>query len=448
MSNPFRNQTNTFDKNLLNRTGTDAMTTQAKRARFVFELRRHLRLSRSLALGTLFAFGGVGCAAFSPRSGSLKEYNEAKRSIENPSGYGDGITRPEGRTAEKSSVGKGFLQKLGLQRERRKDIELARKEFREGDAMFEKAKSLQGEERSDAFRAAAKKYQSAAKNWQSSGLEQDALMAAGESLFFAEDYYRAEEMYSKLVKEYPRNRYLDQVDSRRFEIADYWLKHDIADHKPFTVVNFADNKRPWNDTGGHGKRVLEAMRIDNPTGRVSDDATMRLGVAEYEKGKFESAADTFGDLRLTYPDSEHQFQAQYLELQSLMNSYQGPRYSPVPLDEAERRVKQIVRQFPKEAAERQEELNVSFAKIRYLYAEREWFGGEYRRVRGENGSARFHYNKIIKDYADTPFAKEAETKIAELAGQPEDPPQRFAPLVKLFGQSKSEQPLFDSGPNK
>jgi outer membrane protein assembly factor BamD (BamD/ComL family) len=448
MSNHSRSKNYLIKDNLLNRTGTDAMTIQAKRARFVFELRRHLRLSGSWALSTLLTFGSVGCTAFSARSGSMKDYNDAKRSIENPTGYGDGITRPEGKTAEKDTVGKAFLQRIGLQKARRKDIELARKEFREGDAMFEKAKELQGDERSQAFRAAAKKYQSAAKNWQSSGLEQDALMAAGESLFFAEDYYRAEEMYSKLVKEYPRNRYLDQVDSRRFEIADYWLKHDAADHKPFTVVNFIDNKRPWNDTGGHGTRVLEAMRIDNPTGRVSDDATMRLAVAQYEKGKFEGAADTFADLRMTYPDSEHQFQAQFLELQSLMNSYQGPKYSPVPLDEAERRVKQIAKQFPKEAGERQQDLNVAFAKIRFLYAERHWHGAEYRRSRGENGSARFHYQKIIDDYSDTPFAKEAEAKMTELAGLPEDPPQRFAPLVKLFGQSKSEQPLLNSGSNK
>jgi outer membrane protein assembly factor BamD (BamD/ComL family) len=213
-------------------------------------------------------------------------------------------------------------------------------------------------------------------------------------------------------------------------------------------VNFPDNTRPWNDTGGHGKRVLEAMRIDNPTGRVSDDATMRLAVAQFEKGRYEGAADTFADLRMTYPDSEHQFQAQFLELQSLMNSYQGPKYSPVPLDEAERRVKQIAKQFPKEAGERQQDLNVAFAKIRFLNAEREWHGAEYRRVRGENGSARFHYQKIIDEFPDTPFAKEAEAKIAELEGLPEDPPQRFGPLVKLFGQPKSEQPLFNTSSAK
>ena len=424
------------------------MTLQAKRARFICELRRQLWLHSYVALGGLLAFTSLGCSMFSARAGSLKEYNEAKRSIENPSGFGDGITRPEGRSAEKDTTGKAFLERIGLKRERRKDIQLARKEYREGDEMFERAKGLQGEERADAFRAAAKKYQSAAKNWQSSGLEQDALMMAGESLFFAEEFYRAEEMYGKLVKEYPRNPYLDQVDSRRFEIADFWLKHDSAVHRPFVMVNFTDDKLPWNDTGGHGKRVLERMRLDNPTGRVSDDATMRLAVDQFEKGKFEGAADTFADLRMTYPDSEHQFQAQFLELQSLMSSYQGSKYSSVPLDDAETRVKQIAKQFPKEAGERQEDLNLAFAKIRFLKAERAWHGAEYRRAREEYGAARFYYNKLIEDFPETPFAKEAETRIAEIDGLPADPPQRFAALVKLFPPPRDEQPLLNSGSEK
>jgi outer membrane protein assembly factor BamD (BamD/ComL family) len=405
---------------------------------------RAIRFCWFAALSATVINMATGCTMFSANRGSLKDYEDAKRSIENPSGFEDDVTRPEGKTAEKDSMGKAFLQKLGLQKARRRDIELARREYREGDELFESAKTLEGAQRAETFRKAAKKYQAAAKNWQSSGLEQDALMMSAESHFFAEDYYRAEEMYAKLVKEYPRNPYLDHVDTRRFEIADYWLKYDSAKHQPFVMINFVDNKRPWNDTGGHGRRVLENMRLDNPTGRISDDATMRLGVDQFEKKKYEGAADTFGDLRMTYPDSEHQFQAQFLELQALMNSYRGPKYSSVPLDEAEKRVKQIVRQFPTESRERHEDLTLAFAKIRFNKAQREWTHAEYRRLRQENGSARFYYQRVVSEYGDTPFAQEAEQRLKELEGEPDDPPQRFGPLVKLFGQSKSEQALFQS----
>lgn len=441
----------------LTRTGTEAMTKPANRARLLnaCELaggfaapfhsdraakRRRFRHWLLFGLLSVTLSGATGCSMFSAQRGSDKDYEEARRHIENPSGFEDGITRPEGRTAEKDGFGKAFLQRMGLQKERRRDIELARNEYRAGDELFEAAKSLEGSDRADKFRDAAKKYKSAAKNWKSSGLEQDALMMAAESLFFAEDYYRAEEVYAQLVKEYPRNPYLDQIDTRRFEIADYWLKHDKAKHEPFVVVNFTDNTRPWNDTSGHGRRVLENVRLDNPTGRISDDATMRLGVDQFEKGKYEGAADTFGDLRMTYPDSEHQFQAQLLELQALMASYRGPKYSSVPLDSAEKRVKQIARQFPNEAGERQEELNVTFAKIRFLKAEREWHRGEYHRLRQENASARFYYQRVIGEYTDTPFAEESEKRMKELEGEPDSPPQRFGPLVKLFGESGREQP--------
>ncbi len=83
-----------------------------------------------------------------------------------------------------------------------------------------------------------------------------------------------------------------------------------------------------------------------------------------------------------------------------------------------------------------------------MKAEREWYGAEYRRARQENGSAKYHYKKIIAEFADTPFAKEAETRLSELEGLPDDPPQRFAPLAKLFEQKKKEEPWLESGSTK
>ncbi len=189
------------------------------------------------------------------------------------------------------------------------DKEASRKAFLEGDALFEQAKNAQGDERSALFRKAAKKYKTAAKEWPSSAMEQDALMMAGESAFFAEAYPDAEEFYVKLVKEYPRTKYLDKADQRRMEIALYWLKYDAADPQAFYELNYTDKRRPWNDTDGHGKRVLEKLRLDNPTGKLADDVTMELATEAFRKGKYQDARDTFDDLRRTYPDSPHQFDA-------------------------------------------------------------------------------------------------------------------------------------------
>lgn len=377
----------------------------------------------------------AGCTALDPRGSSLTDHAEAARQINGP-----GQFRDEGLAAEKRRKRTGILTKMFPGMQQRKDVEKARAEYTAGETLFNQATALQGEERRDAFRAAAEKFKAAAKNWPDSSFQQDALMMKGESFFFAEDYYKSEQAYAELTKNYPRHPYVDRVDARRFEIADYWLKHDAVEHKPFVVVNLSDNKLPLNDTRGHGKRVLEKIRLDNPIGKASDDATMRLAVAAFEREDYETAADTFADLRITYPDSEHQFDAQFLELQSLLLSYRGPKYASVPLTEAEKRVKQILRQFPKESQEQSEELNLAYSKIRYLLAERHWEQADFREKRQEWGSARYYLKILVDDFSDTDFAEPAKEKLASIAENPDDPPQYLAPLAKLFPERGAERP--------
>ncbi|MEM8735396.1 MAG: hypothetical protein AAGG44_14280 [Planctomycetota bacterium] len=376
----------------------------------------------------------VGCSVFS--ASSLTEYEEARKSIETP----DGTFRPEGKSAEADYSAAGVLDRFGYSRKRRRDIDVAQSHYRRADEIFAEAKELDGTDRRDRFRAAAEEYKLAAKNWQSSGLEQDALPMAAEAKFFAEDYYQAETLYGDLVKEYPRNPYLDHVDTRRFEIADYWLKYNQAKPSPFFLVNLSDYKRPWNDTGGHGKRVIEAIRLDNPTGKIGDDATMRLAMEHYEADRYEEAADAFADLRMTYPDSEHLFNAQLLEIDSLIQSYQGPAYSSIPVTDAQKRLEQLTRQFPQQSQKQKEQLQKSYAAVRFAMAERIWTQADYRRKQSANGAAKFHYERILEEYSDTPFAEQAREELAKIQDAPDTPPQRFKALVWLLGGTTDEKP--------
>lgn len=384
----------------------------------------------------LLALSSVGCSALTPGRGALSDFEKARRGIDGPSG----TFRPEGKSAEADYFAAGFLDRVGLRAKKRRDIEVARSHYGRGDELFNEAKTLEGKDRQKKFRESASQYALAASNWQSSGLEQDAMLMAGEAYFFAEDYAQAEQTYADLVKEYPRNPYLDHVDSRRFEIADFWLKYNRSNPSSFFMVNFTDTKRPLNDTGGHGKRVLEKMRLDNPTGKVGDDATMRLAMEHYENERFEDAADAFADLRMTYPDSEHQFNAQLLELQSLLESYQGPLYSSIPVRDAQKRMEQLTKQFPQQANDRREELQESYAKIRFAMAERIWTQAQFRRKKSEFGAAKFHYRRILKEYSDTPFAEDAQTELDKIEAKPDLPPQRFKSLIWIFGGTTEERP--------
>ncbi len=383
--------------------------------------------------------GAVGCSVFSPWTSSTADYETARAEINDPSN----TFRPEGVSAERDYYAAGFLDRIGIRAKRRRNVETARSHYERGEELFNEAKSLTGSERPAQFRKAAAQYQLAAENWQSSGLEQNALMMSAESYFFAEDYVAAEEKYAALVKEYPRNPFLDKIDSRRFEIADYWLEYDKAKPSPFVYVNLTDKKRPLNDTVGHGKRVIEAIRLDNPTGDRGDDATMRLAMHHLDEDRFEEAADAFADLVLTYPDSEHQFNAQFLEAQCLLASYQGPSYSSIPITKASKRIDQIRRQFPQQAQERSDELQEAWAKVRYAQAERIWKQAAYRRKQSENASARFHYERILKDFSDTPFAEQARDALEQIAEAPDHPKQRFQALIWMLGGTADDRPWRD-----
>lgn len=302
-----------------------------------------------------------------------------------------------------------------------------------------------GDRRSD-YLAAAKGFREAAQRWPDSALEQDALFLAGESYFFADYYPKANESYELLLKKFPHTKYMDLAQSRRFAIADYWLKLNEVDKQAFWEFNFFDQQRPMRDAFGHAVRVFDRIRIEDPTGRLADDSTLAAGNAYFTIGRYLEADNFYTDLRKTFPSSNHQFRAHLLGVQAKLRSYQGPDYSGIPLDEAEKLIKQIRRQFPHEAEQEREFLTRAYAEVRYHKALREWDMAKYYDRRGESGAARFYYAVVANDYAETPFSRRAADRLAELGDAPDVPPQRLAWLVELFPQEEDLEPLLANPP--
>ena len=399
-----------------------------------------IRVGQWTVYGLMFVpLCNVGCSALYPdKNKKSPEYIDAKNAIESYEDEDGNYIRPEGLKAEKRgkrgstgilSSSKNPIPFLGG---KPLDRNKAREVFAEGDALFQQASAATGEQRKDLFNEAAKKYKLAAKYWPSSALEQDAWMMAGESRFFAEEYPEAEEFYVKLLRDYPRTRYLDAVDKRRMEIALYWIRYDREDPKAFYVMNFTDDRRPWNDTGNHGVRVLEKLRLDDPTGRFADDATMELANAAFQKKNYGEAADLYGDLRSTYPNSKHQFDAHFLGLKSTLLTYKSAQYDGQALVDSEKLIKQIMKQFPEEAKAQKEYLNRTYAEIRYKNAERLMTKADFRMKRGENRAASIYLDELMTEYSDTPFMQVASAermKIGELAPEPTQHLKWLADLV-------------------
>ncbi len=325
------------------------------------------------------------------------------------------------------------------------DRNAARELYGKGEELYREAVTLRASD-PDAdvtrlFLDASDQFAEAALRWPDSALEEDALFRAGESQFFADHYVKANHYFELLLKNYPNTRYLDLVGARRFLIAQYWLKIHAEPGFKGVGLNLTNKSLPWADTYGHALRIYDRMRLDDPTGKLADDATIAAANASFTKGDYDKADQYYSDLRTHFPSSEHQFHAHYLGIQAKLRGYRGARYTGESLEETEKLIQQIRRQFPRQSKEHAEELDRAAAKVRFLMAEREWLMAQYYARRKEYGAARFYYDIVLRDYPDTPFADKARAEVGEMAGKPPVPPQPLAWLVNLFPDSDTAKPL-------
>jgi outer membrane protein assembly factor BamD (BamD/ComL family) len=317
--------------------------------------------------------------------------------------------------------------------------------YREGKAVYDEAVTLrernQQEAANEKFLAAADKFGSAAKKFPKSTVSQNGLFYAGEAFFFADHYVKANDNYERLLKEHPNSRHLDEVQRRRFAIAQYWLDMYRDEPPEFYEVNLTDSSKPWNSLFSNSMRVFDRIRLDDPTGNVADDATLAMATAYFTEERYGKADEYFTDLRRTFPSSEHQYTAHFVGLKAKLLTYQGPEYGGTVLDESEKLIQTMRKQFPVEAERDREYLTRAMAEVRFRKAEREYLMAEYFRAKAEYGAAKYYYSIVINDYSDTQFAERARSQTDSVVGLPEVPPQRFPWLVNAFPREERSQPL-------
>lgn len=322
----------------------------------------------------------------------------------------------------------------------------AKEQFEVAMGIYKNASQLEGRDRLSEFDKAAKAFSRAAARWPKSSVEEDALFYRAESLFFAERYPKAESEFGGVVSKYTSSRHIDAISRRRFQIAKYWLDHHEEGSQPAIVPNFTSRDRPTFDNFGNAIKILERIRLDDPTGELADDATMLAANACYNAGKIYRADELLNDLRRSFPNSEHQYRAHMIGLQCKIQLYQGPSYDAGPLDDAEELVRQMRRQFPGESANDTEYLAKAYKDVRMNRALREMSLARYRDRRQEYRAARTQYERVAREFADTSLAATAQRRLEELGGAPDLPPQRLEWLARAFPTSNEDQPLIATKP--
>lgn len=330
--------------------------------------------------------------------------------------------------------------------ERAKRLSQAREHYAAGERSFTAASGMPRAQASAEFLAAAKRFDKAVRAHPGSAIAQDAQFMQAESYFFADHLAKAEKAYGLLQKQFPNSRHNDRAAARQFMIAQYWIDTEKAGGNQIMPVNFVDEKRPWFDVDGHGIRVLDQIRFDDPTGKLADDATMAAAIEHFRQGNYLEADEFLTDLRETFTDSEHLFNAHLLGIRAKMEMYAGPRYSQLVLDEAATLIRQTRTRFPDKMrdAEIAETLARAAKEVDFRKAERLQVRADYREKQGANGAARQYYQELLVEHDQTPFAQTARERLAKIEDLPALPEKRLAWLTKIFPEGKRAKPLVTS----
>jgi|YNPMSStandDraft_1061717.scaffolds.fasta_scaffold12706_3 outer membrane protein assembly factor BamD (BamD/ComL family) len=308
------------------------------------------------------------------------------------------------------------------------DETLARQLFAEGTELYRQGK----------YEEAAEKFRWAAFRWPDSPLEEDALFYRAESLFFAEKYSAAYDVFDELLKKYENSRYLETAVRRQFTIGRYWEQMAQAHPRWPIVPNLTDRTQPVFDTWGHAIKAYETVRLHDPTGPLADDALMAAGNAYFLKGRYEDAAYQYDLLRKEYPQSEHQYHAHQLGMKAKQRMYQGPLYDGTPLKEAAELADASLRLFPKAPPEDRQRLLEEKNRMTEQLAEREWAMAQFYEKKRLYGAARIYYRNLIDNpqYARTKYVRMAQERLAQIQDKPDRPPDYFWWLDRIFPKGK------------
>jgi outer membrane protein assembly factor BamD (BamD/ComL family) len=303
---------------------------------------------------------------------------------------------------------------------------IARTAFKEGQDLFQQKK----------YAEAAEKFATAADRWPDTPVEEDALFMKAESQFFSDQYSKAHDSYSLMLKKYGNSRHLDTAVQREFAVGRYWERLDAYQHHYTITPNLTDKSRPMFDTFGYAVAAFQNVRLYDPTGPLADDSIMATAIAYFQRGLYENAAQDFDLLRKEYPNSKFQKDAHLLDLQAKMRVYQGKFYDPTALNEAGEIADQLLAQYNAQLGKEQPHVTRARRQILEEKANRDFAMAQYYENHKYYGSARMYYQDVVQKYPSTEKAKEARERIDAIKGEPDVPTNYFKKVTGMFSSDK------------
>ena len=276
-------------------------------------------------------------------------------------------------------------------------------------------------------------------SYSDSPLREDALFMLAETQYKQEELPDAETNYLQLLKEFPNTRHMDETTKRLYDIALTWMDIKVAkssdvelaaysdngraskpkvvsgeDYKRPSFFNLTDKRRPLTDTEGRALEALKAIWLNDPTGKLADDALMLTASHQLRTGRYAEAAETYRLLREEFPQSPHAKDAYILGAYVSQASYQGAAYDGKSLTEARQLELMAMNLFPDASPEEKKRLQQGLQDIEDKTVARHFNRAIFWLRKGRFEAVEMTCHHIINTYPHSKYAGKARGLLARL----------------------------------
>jgi outer membrane protein assembly factor BamD len=286
-------------------------------------------------------------------------------------------------------------------------------------ALMNKARK---EEEEGSLHGAINAYEAVARKYQGSVYAPEALYRAGKLLTRRHQYYDAFKDYQLMLRRYPNSKRFNDVIGELYRIS-------------AALLDGAHNRLwGWLPTPSNRPRALEYFEViilDAPYSDYAPLALMDIARGHQQNKDTEEAIDSLDRLVNTYPQSVLAPVA-YLKLGDLHASLsEGPKYDQASTKEAMTYYEDYMILYPGDSGISEAAAGVD--RMKTILAQSKIYIGDYYFYKRLNFvAAKVFYNEAITAYPDSPPAKIAKKRLADLEAKVSHQQIRPAPKKRFW----------------
>lgn len=250
----------------------------------------------------------------------------------------------------------------------------------------------------------------------------EARLLRGDARVATGDFYGSLFDYEFVARGFPGTEQFNIALERLYEVGKLFLDGKTRRVWPIPFRLFTARSE--------AEEIMIRIQIRAPGSEIGERAAMTLAEHYFNRGQMRLAAEMYDIFLINYPRSPQREPAMRRLIQANLATFRGPRFDASGLLEARERLAAYQNEFPA-AAER---LGVQALLVRIeeslalkLLDSANWFS-----KRGQNVSAAYLYERVIREFPTSASARIAEQRLGELR-----------PATKLTSLTSQSRPADD-----